>query len=580
MIPSRFLILWHAALLLGKSRRLYGLADSTRRGHRYFKSTTWTVHDRLRHSLQYHPDFQDMDLDRFVLSRRKQHRFDPTAFGENPLMSSSTTKIARQASAIGNNVDEDRSPPLTLQQARTVLQHAMDATFGVMRSHGHLPTTSRYQWDSVSSPESISGRRIRQSSRTPLTLSPLDYGADPSGKLDSTMAFANLMYDLLYASPRGRSMAANITNLGGVTLDLQGGQYLISAPIIIPPFFGNIHITDGSLQASTTPSFPKDRWLIEIGDDDQCRPVTPDGKDDPQKSCNEFIDVTNVLLDANFVAAGGIRVSKVMGTTLQEVFVTGFVTSGIHISNGHEVMISNAWLAECYWSTNAYCRKTNSTSVGIVVDGMDHYITNTIVFDYAKVGVMISKPACLLVGVHTWNGGGHGIDILTHSVRLIGCYLDFETLNLWNPRDILVESTFFYYGHTVLHASGPNSIVDGLIMRFNHYNTNQSVILDGSFDVVSSVSIQEEVDWVRTTRASRRLTKSGAMEWTFDFTAQLIFPTIDFVSYSVVSNNIHSGLSYMATQPNGTLVVNIVASEPVDATVYITVEQGGGRYDS
>jgi len=520
-----------------------------------------------------------MDLDRFVLNRQKQHLFDSTYHEDNLFVSSSTTMIARQASAISNTVNDNESSSLTLQQARTIHQHAMDATFGVMRSYGHLPTASTHHFVSDSSTLSISGRRIRQSSYTPLTFSPLDYGADPSGVLDSTIAFGNLMKDLLYESPRGRTMALNITNLGGVTLDLQGGQYLISAPIVIPPFFGNIHIMDGSFQASTT-SFPKDHWLIEIGDDDQCRSVTPHGKDSRHRTCNQFIDVTNVLLDANFVAAGGIRVSKALGTTLQEVFVTGFVQSGILISNGHEVMISNAWLGECYWSTNAYCRKNNSTSVGIVVDGMDHYITNTIVFDYAKVGVAINEPANLLVGVHTWNGGGHGIDIHSGTVRLIGCYLDFETLNIWNPRDIVVESTFFYYGHTVLHASGPNSFVDGLIMRFNHYNTNQSVILDGSFDKVSSVSIQEEVDWVKTTRASRRLTLIGATEWTFDFTDQLLFPTIDFVSYSVVSKSNDPGVSYMAIQPNGTLVVNVVASEPVDATVYLTVEQGGGRYDS
>jgi hypothetical protein len=375
-------------------------------------------------------------------------------------------------------------------------------------------------------------------------------------------------------------MAANITNLGGVTIDLQGGHYLISEPIRIPPFYGNIHITGGSLQASTT-TFPGDHWLVEIGNDEQCQPVTPDGKPDPQKSCTEFVDVTNVLLDANFVAAGGIRVSKAMGTTLHEVFVTGFVQAGIQISNGHEVMISNAWLAECYWSTNAYCRQTNSQSIGIVVDGMDHYITNTIVFDYAKVGVSIHQPANLLVGVHTWNGGGHGIDVQSHTIRLIGCYLDFQTLNLWNPRDILVESTFFYYGHTVLHASGQDSLVDGLVMRFNHYNTNQSVILDGTFDQVHSVSIQDEVGWVKTTKVSRRLRLSGATEWTFDFTEQLLFPTIDFVSYSVVStgSNNPPGVSYMVTQPNGTLAVTVISSEPMDATVYVTVEQGG-RYDS
>jgi len=543
-----------------------------------------TVHERLRHSLQFHSDFQQHDFNRWNWNQR--HDFDSSEERKIGDEQPRATTRARQASATilhSQTITDNHSHlPLTLQQAHTIHEYAIEATNGVMRSYGHVPTASCTIDSQSCSPMSMmSSRRIkRRSSSPPMTFLPTDYGADPSGINDSTAAFASLMNDLLHVTP-GRKMAANITNLGGVTLNLQGGQYLISEPIIIPPFYGNIHIMDGSLQASTT-SFPRNRWMIEIGHDENCRPVTPDGQDDPQKSCNELIDVTNVLLDANFVAAGGLRVSKVMGTTLDEVFITGFVQSGIYISNGHEVMISNAWLAECYWSTNEYCKQQNSSSIGVLVDGMDHYITNTIVFDYAKVGVVIRQPANLLVGVHTWNGGGHGIDIYTHTVRLIGCYLDFETLNLWNPRDILVESTFFYYGHTILHADSPSSIVDGLIMRFNHYNTNQSVVLDGSFDQIRSVSIEEEVDWVKTTKARRRLTQYGATEWNFDFTESLLFPTIDFLSYSMVilsNNSPHpTGVSHTAIQPNGTRLVTVYTSEPIDATIYVTVEQGG-RYD-
>ena len=33
-------------------------------------------------------------------------------------------------------------------------------------------------------------------------------------------------------------MASGIANLGGATLDLQGGEYLISAPLAMPDFRG------------------------------------------------------------------------------------------------------------------------------------------------------------------------------------------------------------------------------------------------------------------------------------------------------------------------------------------------------
>ncbi len=499
-----------------------------------------TVHERLFQSLSYHPQFPNFTLSASDIEIGSHSTTSPTA--------------STQKGQLG--------VPLTLSQARVIHQLALDATHSLQRSHGHTSTVP------VDTPKTCRGR---QHSSSTMLFSPISYGADPSGTQDSTTAFQQLLRDFLDVSP-SRPMAANITNLGGATIDLQGGNYLISEPIVIPPFFGNAHIVDGTLQAS--PDFPSDRWLIEIGNVDTCNPVKPDQSHDPQCSCNEFIDLTNILLDANFAAAGGVRVSRVMGTTITEVFVTGFLQVGILISNGHEVMVTNAWLAECYWSTNQWCQQNHSESVGIRIDGMDHYITNTIVFDFAKVGVEILQPANLLVGVHTWNGGGRGIVVgtkqsPTHTVRLIGCYLDFQTLNIWDPTQVLIESTFFYYGYVILH-SGNQSRVDSLTMRFNYYNMNQSVVLDGTFDTIKSVSIQEEVGWAKTTKSSQRLTLSNATEWTFDFGEQLLFPKIDHVMYSIASNTI---ISSMARPPNGTKVT-IVTSEAIDATVYVTVEQG------
>jgi hypothetical protein len=37
-------------------------------------------------------------------------------------------------------------------------------------------------------------------------------------------------------------MASGIANLGGATLDLAGGEYLVSRPIVIPPMVGNVRI--------------------------------------------------------------------------------------------------------------------------------------------------------------------------------------------------------------------------------------------------------------------------------------------------------------------------------------------------
>ena len=77
-------------------------------------------------------------------------------------------------------------------------------------------------------------------------------------------------------------------------MNLQGGAYLLSAPLVIPTFVGNLHFKDGTLRASA--SFPKDQHLVHVGNI-TCSP-------DSQKSCNEFVSFTDMMFDANFNCTG------------------------------------------------------------------------------------------------------------------------------------------------------------------------------------------------------------------------------------------------------------------------------------
>ena len=43
----------------------------------------------------------------------------------------------------------------------------------------------------------------------------------------------------------GHQLSNGIVDLGGAVLDLSGGDYLVSAPIVIPLNYGNVHITGG-----------------------------------------------------------------------------------------------------------------------------------------------------------------------------------------------------------------------------------------------------------------------------------------------------------------------------------------------
>lgn len=55
--------------------------------------------------------------------------------------------------------------------------------------------------------------------------------------------------------------------------------------------------------------------------------------------------MSDMLLDAAHVAAGGVYVAAVMGTTLgPSLFVTGFNAIGIHVVGGHEVsLVDESW---------------------------------------------------------------------------------------------------------------------------------------------------------------------------------------------------------------------------------------------
>ena len=128
------------------------------------------------------------------------------------------------------------------------------------------------------------------------TIFPTDFGADPTGKTDSTAAMARAVSAWLAGGAK-HQMASGIADLGGATLDLAGGQYLINAPIVVPMFVGNMLVARGTLRAG--PAFPANKWLVMVGDT-SCNP--PGG----QGSCNEFVNVIDVLFDSSHVAAGRV----------------------------------------------------------------------------------------------------------------------------------------------------------------------------------------------------------------------------------------------------------------------------------
>lgn len=59
------------------------------------------------------------------------------------------------------------------------------------------------------------------------------YGADPTGKTDSTESLLQAFSDVYNSNGEG-SLMDGIRNLGGVQINLDGGNFLISRPLRLP----------------------------------------------------------------------------------------------------------------------------------------------------------------------------------------------------------------------------------------------------------------------------------------------------------------------------------------------------------
>jgi hypothetical protein len=140
--------------------------------------------------------------------------------------------------------------------------------------------------------------RARAAPDSPL-LTPVSFGADPTGKADASPAFAQLL-TALQARCAGvaRNMSDGISDCGGLVVDLQGGAYLLTEPLVIPQFLGNLRVIDGTLRAA--PGFPQAEFLLGVGDL-PCKP--PSG----QGSCNENVGLSCVPARARFPPPPSLR---------------------------------------------------------------------------------------------------------------------------------------------------------------------------------------------------------------------------------------------------------------------------------
>ena len=74
----------------------------------------------------------------------------------------------------------------------------------------------------------------RTRARPTTTLKVTDFGGDPTGQTDSAAAFDTVLAEAWRLAGMGRNNFTDGPDLGGVVVDLEGGQFGVTRPIVFP----------------------------------------------------------------------------------------------------------------------------------------------------------------------------------------------------------------------------------------------------------------------------------------------------------------------------------------------------------
>lgn len=211
--------------------------------------------------------------------------------------------------------------------------------------------------------------------RVSAIVSPVEFGADPTGQYDSTGALNEAIMYMMSLS--NQTDDQNRVDLGGATLDLNGGIYSISASVRFPPGFSNFRIQRGTLVARSNFTTGPGLFMLSIGGD-SCS-SSSGGKNN--KNCNTNVDITEMTIDGKNIAYGGILVKDVMDVNIgPAIFMVGFEHVGISMDGSGAGFLHEMWLGQ-YEPGNPTPR-ADATATAILLSGEEHDcdVSNVIVF--------------------------------------------------------------------------------------------------------------------------------------------------------------------------------------------------------
>lgn len=370
-----------------------------------------------------------------------------------------------------------------------------------------------------------------------------EHGADPTGSEESSDGILKALEDAFALQKEGVELVGGVKDLGGVVVDLEGGNYRISKPISFPSSGGgNVVMKGGTFRASDT--FPGDRHLVELWSSNSGKHETKESlqADDDfntvkdQNSAIYYEDITfrDILFDSSY-RGGGIFIVDSARIRINNCFFLHFTTEGILVQQGHETYISSCFLGQ-HSTVGGDKGEKDFSGVAIDLASNDNAVTDVAIFS-ASIGVVLRGQANILTGVHCYNKatsfGGIGILVKLAGnslTRIDNCYMDYTGIVMEDPVQVHVTNGLFLGDANILLRSIKGQIL-GLNIVDNMFNGNPNkkvpiVNLDGEFSSIDQVVIdRNNVNGMGLRSTIGKLTASGnGTKWMADFSSLLVFP--------------------------------------------------------
>ncbi|KAL5773676.1 hypothetical protein ACOSQ2_013600 [Xanthoceras sorbifolium] len=473
-----------------------------------------------------------------------------------------------------HNID-DNSPPLTTIQhhvsSSSTTTHFLERMRKMQELKASFLRRDLAADSSISAPPGPAPQPPPQGTSGPCVYRVTSYGADPTGKSDSTEALLRALSDAFNGPSKG-SLMDGISNLGGAEIYLEGGNYMISKPLRLPAAgAGNLLIHGGTLRASD--NFPTDGYLFDLSASSSSLYIY------------EYITLKDLMFDSNF-RGGGISVVKSLRTSIDNCYITHFTTNGIFVQSGHETYIRNSFLGQ-HITAGGDPGERNFSGTAINLMGNDNAVTDVVIFS-ANIGIMVSGQANTLSGVHCYNKatgfGGTGIYLklpnLTQT-RIVNSYMDYTGIVAEDPVQLHISSSFFL-GDAHILLKSINGVAKGVNIVDNMFSGSNKgvgiVQLDhskGPFKQIDQVVVDRNNVRGMSLKATvaRGSVEGNGTSWTVDFNPVLLFPNlIKHVQYSLSATG-SAFPNHALRNVSGNRVV-IESNVAVPASVFVTVDQG------